>query len=62
MTNHNWKQDFFVQYLRRSLKYFLPLLFLLSFNVILLTQSFIPAQAQLPRQEIRGVWMTNNDL
>ncbi len=62
LTNHNWKQDFSVQYLRRSLKFFLPLLFLLSFNAILLTQSFIPAQAQLPRQEIRGVWMTNNDL
>ncbi len=46
---------------RRSLKRFLPLLFLLSFVTVLLVNSFTPAIAQIPRQEIRGVWMTNND-
>ncbi|WP_245587522.1 glycoside hydrolase family 10 protein [Cylindrospermum stagnale] len=44
-----------------SLKHLLPVLFLISLITILLVESFNPAVAQLPRQEIRGVWMTNND-
>ncbi len=44
------------------LKSFFPLLVLISFVTVLLVDNFTPATAQLPRQEIRGVWMTNNDL
>ncbi|AFY31481.1 glycoside hydrolase family 10 protein [Calothrix sp. PCC 7507] len=47
---------------RRSLKIFLPALFLLSFLATFLLNNFHPAIAQLPRQEIRGVWLTNNDI
>ncbi|WP_193199303.1 glycoside hydrolase family 10 protein [Nostoc sp. MG11] len=43
------------------LKCFFPLLVLISFVIVLLVDNFTPAIAQLPRQEIRGVWMTNND-
>ncbi len=46
---------------QRWLKHSLPVLFLISFLTVLLVNSFTPAIAQLPRQEIRGVWMTNND-
>lgn len=45
----------------RSLKSFLPILGLISFITVLLLNSLNPAIAQLPRQEIRGVWITNND-
>ncbi|WP_411267984.1 glycoside hydrolase family 10 protein [Nostoc sp. PA-18-2419] len=65
------KSTFFVQNWRRKLiKYLFPLLILISFITVLLVDSFTPAFteggrfsaiAQLPRQEIRGVWMTNND-
>lgn len=47
---------------KRSLKLILPVLFLISFLTTFLVNSFHPAIAQLPRQEIRGVWMTNNDI
>ncbi|MFN6571866.1 glycoside hydrolase family 10 protein [Dendronalium sp. ChiSLP03b] len=43
------------------LKSLFPILVLISFVTVLLVSSFTPAIAQLPRQEIRGVWMTNND-
>ncbi|MDY6903014.1 MAG: glycoside hydrolase family 10 protein [Cyanobacteriota bacterium] len=43
------------------LKKCLPLFFLLSLICTLFLNSFIPAIAQQPRQEIRGVWMTSND-
>ncbi len=46
---------------RRSLKPFVPILFFVSVVTCLLLNGFIPAIAQLPRQEIRGVWMTAND-
>lgn len=46
---------------RQLLKNVFPLLLLISFVTVLLVGSFIPAFAQIPRQEIRGVWMTNND-
>jgi len=39
-----------------------PLLALISLVVVLLANSFSPAQAQQTRSEIRGVWLTNNDL
>ncbi|MHC5673948.1 glycoside hydrolase family 10 protein [Nostoc sp.] len=64
------KLSFIVQSWRRrctaacrqtSLKYLFPILILISFVTVLLVDSFTPAIAQLPRQEIRGVWMTNND-
>ncbi len=45
----------------RSIKSLLPLLFALSFIVVLLVNNVIPAIGQQPRQEIRGVWMTTND-
>ncbi|MDJ0736663.1 MAG: glycoside hydrolase family 10 protein [Nostocaceae cyanobacterium] len=53
--------NFLVQGWRRMLKYVLPLLCILSFMTVVLANSFTPVVAQSPRQEIRGVWMTNND-
>jgi uncharacterized lipoprotein YddW (UPF0748 family) len=53
-----------------SLKYVFPILILISFVTVLLVDTFTPAIvkgvgfgaiAQISRQEIRGVWMTNND-
>jgi uncharacterized lipoprotein YddW (UPF0748 family) len=64
------KSSFFVQSWRRQFKYIFPILILISFITVLLLDSFTPgisegsrfrAIAQLPRQEIRGVWMTSND-
>jgi uncharacterized lipoprotein YddW (UPF0748 family) len=46
---------------QRTLKHLLPLLFLLSSVAVLLAGSPTSATVQLPRQEIRGVWMTSND-
>jgi uncharacterized lipoprotein YddW (UPF0748 family) len=46
---------------RLLFKCVLPLLFLISLVTALVVGSFNPVVAQLPRQEIRGVWMTNND-
>jgi uncharacterized lipoprotein YddW (UPF0748 family) len=45
----------------RSLQRFLPILVFISFIAALLLNSLTPTLAQLPRQEIRGVWITNND-
>jgi uncharacterized lipoprotein YddW (UPF0748 family) len=50
-----------LRYIVRSLKNFLPILGLISFVTVVLLNSLNPAIAQLPRQEIRGVWITNND-
>jgi uncharacterized lipoprotein YddW (UPF0748 family) len=47
--------------IERSLKRVSPILVLISFVAVLLLNSLSPAMAQLPRQEIRGVWITNND-
>ncbi|MEH2394743.1 MAG: glycoside hydrolase family 10 protein [Nostoc sp.] len=64
------KLPFLVQSWRRKctaacrqilLKYLFPILILISFVTVLLVDNFTPAIAQLPRQEIRGVWMTTND-
>ncbi len=64
------KSSFIVQSWRRLLKSFFPILILISFLTVLLVDSFTPAItfggrfsaiAQIPRQEIRGVWMTTND-
>ncbi|MBD2388674.1 family 10 glycosylhydrolase [Cylindrospermum sp. FACHB-282] len=61
LISQNWWHRHTVACRQISLKHLLPLLFLISFTTILLVDSFNPALAQLPRQEIRGVWMTNND-
>jgi len=55
------KLDTLLQSWRRRLKGFLPLLALISLFTVVLVHSLTPAIAQIPRQEIRGVWMTNND-
>ncbi|GAB1541928.1 hypothetical protein NUACC21_46010 [Scytonema sp. NUACC21] len=55
------KLRFIPQGWQRGLKSLFPLLVLISFATVLLVHSLPPAIAQLPRQEIRGVWMTNND-
>ncbi|WP_442936160.1 glycoside hydrolase family 10 protein [Nostoc sp.] len=64
------KSLFIIQSWRRLLKYLFPILILISFFTVLLVDSFTPAItegggfsaiAQIPRQEIRGVWMTTND-
>jgi uncharacterized lipoprotein YddW (UPF0748 family) len=49
----------YLQTLRKSL---FPILFSISLIIALLVNSLTAVNAQLPRQEIRGVWMTNNDL
>jgi uncharacterized lipoprotein YddW (UPF0748 family) len=59
--NYKWLIGWSTAYLRALLKSFFPFLVLISFATVLLTDSFTPAAGQLPRQEIRGVWMTNND-
>ncbi|MBD2416811.1 glycoside hydrolase family 10 protein [Anabaena cylindrica FACHB-243] len=46
----------------KLLKTLFPCLFLISFVAVLWGNSFIAVNAQTPRQEIRGVWITNNDL
>jgi uncharacterized lipoprotein YddW (UPF0748 family) len=46
---------------RRSLKSLCPILFVISLVTVLIVNNLTPATAQIPRQEIRGVWMTNND-
>ena len=53
--------------MQRSLKRLFPILALISFVTVLLANSFTPARAwvptpEIPRQEIRGVWITSNDL
>ncbi|MEH2442909.1 glycoside hydrolase family 10 protein [Nostoc sp.] len=64
------KSPFIAQNWRRLFKSLFPILILISFITVLLVDSFAPAIAegwgfgaiaQLPRQEIRGVWMTTND-
>ncbi|MDZ7962412.1 MAG: family 10 glycosylhydrolase [Aulosira sp. DedQUE10] len=47
----------------RSIKRILPFLFAISFATVLLLDNLTPATAQVsqPPQEIRGVWLTNND-
>jgi uncharacterized lipoprotein YddW (UPF0748 family) len=55
------KLDTLVQNLQRRLKGFLPILALISLFTVVLVDNLTPAIAQIPRQEIRGVWMTNND-
>lgn len=59
------------RFILRSLRPVLPILFLLAFALPLLLNIFIPeadhgsvaiAQSPPPQQEIRGVWMTSNDL
>lgn len=48
----------------RSIKRLLPVIFAISFATVLLLENLNPATAQLsqlPTQEIRGVWLTNND-
>jgi uncharacterized lipoprotein YddW (UPF0748 family) len=55
------KSSFIRQYWRRSLKFIFPLLTLISFVTVVLLDNLSPAMAQLPRQDIRGVWMTTND-
>ncbi|MBD2500403.1 glycoside hydrolase family 10 protein [Anabaena azotica] len=58
---YKWRLRQAKTYRRTLLKSVFPILILISFVTVLLVNSFIPATSQLPRQEIRGVWMTNND-
>lgn len=55
------KLHFMPQSWQRLSQRLLLLLFLISFVTALVVNSFTPALAQLPDQEIRGVWMTVND-
>ncbi|MEH1768591.1 glycoside hydrolase family 10 protein [Nostoc sp.] len=57
----NWRRRCLAACCQASLKYLFPFLILISFVTVLLVDSFTPAIAQIPRQEIRGVWMTSND-
>lgn len=66
----NWRRRCLAACRQTSLKYLFPFLILISFVTVLLVDSFtsaitegghFSAIAQIPRQEIRGVWMTSND-
>lgn len=66
----SWRRRCTAACRQTSLKYLFPIFILISFVTVLLVDSFIPAIvegerfsaiAQIPRQEIRGVWMTTND-
>ncbi|NMG09792.1 glycoside hydrolase family 10 protein [Brasilonema sp. UFV-L1] len=62
LISRNWRQLHRVQRFRgRELKRLFPFFVLISFVTALLFNSLTPTIAQLPRPEIRGVWMTNND-
>jgi uncharacterized lipoprotein YddW (UPF0748 family) len=61
LLHYQWRLRQSNTYRRILLKSVFPILVLISFVSVLVGNSFIPAVAQLPRQEIRGVWMTNND-
>jgi uncharacterized lipoprotein YddW (UPF0748 family) len=59
-----FRQFFFIRISWRSIRGCLPILFAASFTAVVLLGNFNPATAQIPpspRQEIRGVWLTNND-
>ncbi|NES99363.1 MAG: family 10 glycosylhydrolase [Sphaerospermopsis sp. SIO1G1] len=49
-----WYQNFFKNFFWRF--------FLISLTTVLITNNFLAVNAQIPRQEIRGVWITSNDL
>jgi uncharacterized lipoprotein YddW (UPF0748 family) len=55
----NWHQKIFN---KQTLKKLFIWLFFISFTTALITHNFIPANAQMSRQEIRGVWITSNDI
>ncbi|MBW4565244.1 MAG: family 10 glycosylhydrolase [Mojavia pulchra JT2-VF2] len=58
------KQLLFIRQGWWTIKRLLPVLFAISFATVLLLENLTPATAQLsqlPSQEIRGVWLTNND-
>ncbi|MBD2457779.1 family 10 glycosylhydrolase [Nostoc sp. FACHB-87] len=48
----------------RSIQRLLPVLFIASFSIVVFLGNWTPTNAQIsesPRQQIRGVWLTNND-
>ncbi len=57
-----WRRYLSLRYMRQSLKRLMLCLFLLSLTTVLLFHSYTPILAQQSYPEIRGVWMTNNDL
>jgi uncharacterized lipoprotein YddW (UPF0748 family) len=57
-----WQREQTINWHHKLLKNLFPLLFLISLVTVLLTNSLTPVTAQMARQEIRGVWITNNDL
>ncbi|MBD2436529.1 family 10 glycosylhydrolase [Nostoc sp. FACHB-110] len=59
-----FKQFPFIRISWRVIRRLLPVLFAASFTAVVLLGNFTPVTAQIPtplRQEIRGVWLTNND-
>uniref|UniRef100_A0A832H442 Glycoside hydrolase family 10 protein n=1 Tax=Oscillatoriales cyanobacterium SpSt-402 TaxID=2282168 RepID=A0A832H442_9CYAN len=46
----------------KKLRFLLPLLFIAVLSLTVLVGTPIAAMSQQPRQEIRGVWMTSNDM
>ncbi|MEA5578055.1 glycoside hydrolase family 10 protein [Anabaena sp. UHCC 0451] len=62
LFSSGWQHRQTMNWHHKLFKRLLPLLFLISFVTVLFTNTFTPVNAQIPRQEIRGVWITNNDL
>nr|WP_241993428.1 glycoside hydrolase family 10 protein [Trichormus variabilis] len=58
----SWQRGKRINWHHQLVKSLFPLLILISFVAVLWGNSFTPVTAQTPRQEIRGVWITNNDL
>ncbi|MBD1214815.1 MAG: glycoside hydrolase family 10 protein [Dolichospermum circinale Clear-D4] len=54
--------NFFLYFQQKLLKPLFRSWFLISLVTVFWVNTLTPVNAQVPRQEIRGVWVTNNDL
>ncbi|MBE9219578.1 glycoside hydrolase family 10 protein [Dolichospermum flos-aquae] len=54
--------NFFLYFQQKLLKPLFRSWFLISLITVFWVNTLTPVNAQVPRQEIRGVWITNNDL
>ena len=54
--------NFFLHFQQKLLKPLFRSWFLISLITVFWVNTLTPVNAQVPRQEIRGVWITNNDL
>jgi uncharacterized lipoprotein YddW (UPF0748 family) len=62
LSSLNWQRGQTMNWYSKIFKNIFPLLFLISFFTVFWGNTVTSVTAQTPRQEIRGVWITNNDL